>query len=99
MTKPFSLEISKDLKYAKVYFSAFGNEEEVGKSKRFLTQRIGVFRGLLGDRLRMRQVPELRFILDKSADNVLRINELLDQIDLKKEDEENDWKDIECYRG
>jgi ribosome-binding factor A len=85
-------EISRDLKYAKVYFSAFGDEEEMSKAHRFLIGRIRVFRRLLGGRIRMRQVPELRFVYDDSAENVLRINKLLNEIDLKEEDE-HDEKD------
>jgi len=80
-------EISRDLKYAKIYFSAFGDEDEMGKAHRFLIGRIRVFRRLLSNRIRMRQVPELRFVFDDSAENVLRINQLLNEINLKEEDE------------
>ena len=80
-------EVTRDLKYAKIYFSALGDEEEMSKAQRFLKGRVGVFRGILGDRMRMRQVPELKFVIDDSVENVLRINQLLDEIDLKEEDE------------
>ncbi len=78
-------EITKDLKQAKIYFSALGNDEAVEQSCNFLKRHGGIMRKLLGRRMRIRHCPELFFIFDDSTASVLRVGELLKEI--KKDDD------------
>lgn len=71
------VEITKDLKYAKVFFSVLGKEKAVEESLDFLKRHNGVIRKMLGNRMRIRRIPELLFKYDGSTDHVLRVNELL----------------------
>lgn len=71
------VEITKDLRYAKVFFSALGKENAADESIEFLKRHKGIIRKMLGNRMRIRRIPELLFRYDSSTDHVLRIDELL----------------------
>lgn len=79
-------EISKDLRYAKVYFSVLGGEEEIDACRVFLKRHAGVIKKIIGNRMRLRHMPELRYVYDKTGENVSRIGEILNR--LKDESDE-----------
>jgi ribosome-binding factor A len=84
-------EVSRDFKYAKVYFSVLGSDKEVEKGFDYLKRHAGVIRRMVGRRMRIRFTPEISFYFDASTENVLRINEILEQIkrDEKKQDDKS----------
>jgi ribosome-binding factor A len=61
------VEITPDLKYAKVYISIFGrqNKEKVLDA---LKQSSGFIRSNLGTKVRMRNIPMLTFVIDDSIE-------------------------------
>jgi ribosome-binding factor A len=74
------VDLSDDLRHAKVYVSFLGGDEEKARSLRFLKKARRYLRSELAGRLDLRVVPELRFIIDESAENYLRIEKLLREI-------------------
>lgn len=78
---------SKDLAVAKTYFTVL-NADEKGKkeSAKFLNEAAPHIRSELGKRMRLRNVPELRFYYDDSFDTGMRVAELLSEIHEKKDD-------------
>ncbi len=82
------VELSRDLKFAKVFYSAMGTSIEKAESGRTLERTRGVIQAELGKRLQIRQVPILSFHVDKSLDYGEKIDALLDEI--KKENEPDD---------
>ena len=80
------VEITRDLKYAKVFFSVLGKEKAVEESLDFLKRHNGIIRKMLGNRMRIRRIPELLFKYDGSTDHVLRINELLKESKKREND-------------
>lgn len=76
------VKVSRDLGYAKIYFSILSeNEEQAGdKTAHFLNHRKGVIRSELAKRLVMRHHPDLRFIYDPTPAQAARIEELLKHI-------------------
>ena len=74
------VDVSKDMQYAKVFVSIFGNEEERTASLNILKKAEPFFRLALSKRLKMRHVPKVDFRLDTSADKSIRIMELLNEI-------------------
>ena len=80
------VELSKDLKYAKVKISFYGAEAARKKSFNILKRKIRVLRKQLGKVISLRLNPVLTFEEDLSLDNAFRVNELLTQI---KENEES----------
>jgi len=73
------VEMSPDLKHARVYFSVLGDEEDKRDTGRGLRRAAKRLRGLIAERMELRYVPELRFILDETAEQAARIEALLRQ--------------------
>lgn len=70
------VELSEDIKYGKVYISAYGggDQKEVMEA---LEGAAGFIKGQLGKRLKIKQVPQLSFRFDESAEHGVRISKLL----------------------
>ncbi|MFH1146496.1 MAG: 30S ribosome-binding factor RbfA [Pseudomonadota bacterium] len=81
-----SVDVTSDLRIARVYFSALGDEEERGKAAAGLTSATGFIRKLLGSRLDLRYVPDIEFIYDQSFDYGERIEKPLKTIEKERED-------------
>jgi len=78
------VELSKDLKYAKVLVSLLGDEDEQTRSLTLIRKAVKFIRGELAYSLRLRAVPELTFELDDSAEKYIAITKVLDEINLEK---------------
>lgn len=74
------VDVSNDLKYAKIYVSVLGNHEQRGNTMVALKKAQGFIRTELGRRIRLRHVPEISFKLDESLDHGVRVMELLDEV-------------------
>lgn len=72
--------ITRDLSEAAVYYSVFGDVAVRRSTNKTLERARGFIQSELGKVLHIRKVPTLRFEIDKSIDQGLRIQELLDQI-------------------
>ncbi len=73
---------SADLKYAKVFVSRIGSEEEKQETLSVLASASGFFRKELGRRMKLRYIPELIFQWDDSierGDHLLQLIERLPQ--------------------
>ena len=75
------VEITKDQKYAKIYVSVFGQEEEGRKaSVEVLNSASGFIARELNSRVRMRRIPALHFVLDTSIEYSVHISQMLREI-------------------
>lgn len=74
------VEMTPDLRYAKIFYSVLGADEAYKKTKEALDSALGFIRKLVAERMRLRFVPEIMFKEDKSAQYSVRIQEVLDQI-------------------
>lgn len=72
-----AVEVTNDLRHAKLYISLFGNDEEKEKSWQGLQKALGFIRSELGKRMSLRFIPELSLHLDKSLEYSEHIQELL----------------------
>ncbi len=79
------VELTSDLKYARVYVSALGGEEERNAAVAALTRAAGFLRRELGKRLHIRQIPELQFRPDASLERGERILGLIRQIEAERD--------------
>jgi len=77
-------EVTNDLKYAKIYISVFG-EGDNKELLKGLESSSGFLRRELGMSLKLRAMPELRFIVDDSIEKGARLTDLMRKI--KEEDE------------
>lgn len=73
------VKITSDQKYAKVYVSIFGKQNKK-KVIDALKSSSGFIRGLLGKKVRMRNVPELLFNLDDSLEYGSYMDKKIDEI-------------------
>lgn len=83
------VEVSPDLKLARVYFSRFGNPEELRQGLEGLQSAAGFIKRELGQRLKLRHVPDLEFVHDTSFEYGDRIETLLKTVFPSKEPEES----------
>ena len=74
------VDVSPDLRQARVYVTVLGDRAEVKSTLAGLTSAAGYFRRLLGQALSLRHIPELNFKLDTSLEYGMRIEALLDDI-------------------
>ncbi|MDX9856948.1 MAG: 30S ribosome-binding factor RbfA [candidate division Zixibacteria bacterium] len=84
------VELTDDLRYAKVFYSCFGSEAEREQLAAYLQQESPHIRARIGRQLRIRHVPELRFVFDKSIEGSIRIEQLLNEIKRERKDDESD---------
>jgi ribosome-binding factor A len=82
-----SVEVSGDLKFAKVYYSAMmGDKKEVAKG---LKSSAGFIRREIARRLNLRMTPEFSFYEDHSIEHGAKISKLLNGIEITPEEEED----------
>ena len=79
-----SVEITGDLREARIYYSVLGAAPEVARAGKWLRARRDEIRGSVAKNVIIRHVPLLSFILDDHAPRTLRIEELLSEIDRKE---------------
>jgi len=73
-----SVDLSRDLSVARVYFSLLNPDDEPGPVVDGLEKANGFLRVKLGRALKVRHVPELRFVYDDSAKHAAYISDLID---------------------
>ena len=74
------VDISRDLRYAKVFFSVLGSALQCETANEALDGARGLIRKLAGERIIMRHVPELGFIYDRPLEWSASIEETLKEI-------------------
>jgi ribosome-binding factor A len=82
------VDVSPDLKHARVYVAPHGDAEVCARALAGLRSARAYLQAQVGRRLRLRFTPELRFELDESLDRVARLDELLSGAD--RDDAESD---------
>ena len=75
------VEMTGDLREAKIYVSVMGGEEQVKNSLEGLNSALGFIRREIGHRIRLRFTPEISFALDTSLDYGDHIQKLLLQVE------------------
>jgi ribosome-binding factor A len=76
-----SVEITGDLREAKVYYSVLGDEVQAEKTGKWLRGRRDEIREMLAKNVVIRHVPLLTFVHDNHAPRTLRVETLLGEID------------------
>jgi ribosome-binding factor A len=87
-----AIRVSPDLRHARVFVSVLGTPEEQADTMAGLKSASPHLRGVLGQEVRMKYLPELVFELDTGADEAARLESLLQQIH-DSEDGERDADD------
>jgi ribosome-binding factor A len=74
-------KVTEDLRYADIYVSVLGDEEKQKRSMAGLDRASGFIRSLVGKRVRLRHVPEIRFRFDDSLIRAEKLDRLIEQIE------------------
>jgi ribosome-binding factor A len=74
------VRVQPDLKHARVFITVKGTSKEQNDAIKALDHASGYIRRELVERLLLRRVPELHFVLDLSQECVERIEELLKEM-------------------
>lgn len=73
-----SIDLSRDLSVARVYYSQMDPEVDPAEAGEGLSRAAGFLRSKLGGSLKIRKVPELRFVHDDSVAHAVEISRLID---------------------
>ena len=89
-----AVELSADLRYAKIFVSVYGSQKERTKSLRGLQSATRFIRREIGQRVQLRYTPEIVFKWDASIEKGAHIEDLLRQVGLDDHKQQSD-KDTE----
>ncbi|MDP4001398.1 MAG: 30S ribosome-binding factor RbfA [bacterium] len=74
------VEVTPDLKYAKIWLTIFTDEEKVEKTTlKQISKNLYELQGIINNKLEMRNVPRISFKIDHSEQYADHINKLLKQ--------------------
>lgn len=85
MTSVVSVEVTPDLKYAKVFVSVLGDEEAQKSTEIGLKSAASHIRSKLAKNLNLRNTPELSFVMDDSIAYGVSMSKKIDDINHKDE--------------
>ncbi len=71
------VNVTRDMSYAKVFITVMGEPESREVSLSILNKMAGYLRSQIGRRMKLRIIPELKFVYDESIDRGARIDSLL----------------------
>src|SRR5713226_5804570 len=74
------VQVSADIQQARVFYTALGDEHARKNTARALERAVPFLRRHIGSRLRLKRVPELKFLYDESIEGQDRIEQLLNEI-------------------
>ncbi len=77
MVSVTDVEIAHDLSFARVYVSILAEGEERARTLQTLASAAGFVRHELAPRMGLREMPDIRFLLDDSIERGARVDELL----------------------
>jgi ribosome-binding factor A len=75
-----NVEVSSDMRYAKVFVSRLGSDSEKQETLCALESASGFIRHELGERMKTRRIPELNFKLDDTIEKANRVLRIIDTI-------------------
>ena len=87
--------LSRDLKYAKLYFSHYNNPASHENIRERLIKTSGYFKKQIAGAHIMRTIPELSFYYDDTEDRAARVETLLASLKDKYNDDEEDYENFD----
>ncbi|HNT51863.1 MAG TPA: 30S ribosome-binding factor RbfA [Candidatus Syntrophosphaera sp.] len=83
--------LSKDLRYAKIYFSHYNNPASHDEIREHLIKSSGFFKKLIAGEHIMRTIPEVSFHYDETEERAEKVDALLASLKDKYNDEDDDF--------
>ncbi|MGP1386359.1 MAG: 30S ribosome-binding factor RbfA [Thainema sp.] len=89
------VDMSGDLQHAKIFVSIYGTAEAKSETMAGLEAATGHVRHELGQRMRLRRTPEVRFVEDRALEEGTQVIDLLNQISRQREASASNDEDFE----
>ena len=80
MTSVLRAEVTRDLSFAKVYVSVYGDEAARKDTLEAVVAARGYIRSELAKRLSLRRVPAMIFVMDDSIEYAIHMSKLIDDV-------------------
>jgi ribosome-binding factor A len=84
------VEVSPDLRYAKVHVSVMGDEDKERLSLRGLKNSAGFLQQKVAKRVDTRYTPRINFVLDRGVKHSLEVSRILNEVLPKETADEDD---------
>lgn len=84
------VEVTNDLRHAKVYVSILGGQSERDSSMKALKSATGYVRRLVTSRLGLRVSPEIAFVYDPSVEYAIRLEGLIEETKLRSPSDDDE---------
>jgi ribosome-binding factor A len=84
------VEVTRDLAYAKIFYTLMGGHEKASVSIAALEGSSGFLRSQLARRIKLFKIPELQFIYDESIEHGINLSQLIDQAIATNTDDEQE---------
>ena len=81
------IDISPDLRFAKIYFSVLNPTDNFQNIEFKINGISKRFKKYLGLEMRIKNIPDLRFIYDKSTDYAEKMNQIIQSMDIPKDND------------
>ena len=87
-------KVTNDLSFADIYITVLGDDKKREEVLDALNQAKGYIKNLIGDKMRLRQMPEFRFKMDKSIEHGIYMDQLIKKtIEKDKRNHVDDYED------
>ncbi|MFA5319963.1 MAG: 30S ribosome-binding factor RbfA [Candidatus Omnitrophota bacterium] len=83
------VELTDDLRFAKIFFSVLGADEVRKKTAEALDSALGFVRKLVSERIKLRFSPDMVFKEDRSSEYSMHIEEILNELKGREDDEKS----------
>lgn len=74
------IKVSSDLKYADIFVTIFNDKDEQKKALRGLKSATKFIRGELGKDLKLRYVPNIKFIIDEGLEHQYKLLKIIAEV-------------------
>jgi ribosome-binding factor A len=74
------VEVSNDLREVEVYLTHYGKQSDKDKSLEGLRSATGFIQKEIGDRLRLRLIPNIKFFYDEKLEKAMNVLKIMDSL-------------------
>ncbi len=93
------VELTDDLRHAKVFYSVLGNDEQKSEAKKGLESAHNYIRKLLAECLELRYTPDFSFKVDETVEYDIHMSEIFHKIEEERNQREGSSDDQETDTG
>ena len=87
------VEMSPDMRPAKVHVSIMGDEKKQGLCMKGLQSSVGFLQSKIGKRIDTRYTPRIQFELDQGVKNAMIVTRILEEVLPKEDRDEEEYED------